>query len=1390
MIRQSITAVVLPAGTGPAGTLRANVYLAPRLSGAHLLSDFPDWLQWASLVHDHGLRFDIACGARSATINVDQARVRPDVWHAIFGHGAIVDPYPAEHFDTRLLVSYPTRTAEAFVRWAHQLWALRPPTDGEEGSRTLEQILEPLLFRDGKGHSTLDDTLSELRVQMYRAQQGSDDGTGETGTAGTGTGSDAAQVTSADPLTIPAGARPMAERLALFHRHLPAPRRRPLPSKPHELEALIDFHKALTALAGYPALLPAVGLVFPLELPTGLCTDSPAGGSTYQTLSVTALHPGWSWSHPPTLTTPETAYAASPGRFTAAPATPPATLASHGPAEASDVVDGFLVLTPSDFHLVEVDVDGAMLKLLALANGSAVPPSELDDARLPALRSGGLALIADGRAQEVLRAIRDNNAFETGVKRPLNARDLTRGYRLDIYSDRTGSWHSLHRRDGTYRLGDGTLTVHTVDEEGFTQLGMTQPADDPHRKEDKVAKAAGIPQPSTDLYLSERIARWNGWSLSAPRPATPINRSANPAHATDPDPTAGQPVTTFKLASSFVAHPRSLPSLRFGERYRIRARAVDLAGSSAALDAHVPDDGAAPADGLLPYYRYEPVAPPVLVLRAEPGPGGSLAELVIRTYNTDPGLDTAATGESDERHIAPPRAGQQLVEHHGMLDDAGGHLRADLGTYELLVARDRAEIASSGHTAIDPSPQLPVSYLADPLARGAALTGLPQTVPATDGVVSGGTLAFAPAPGADPRPTAVTQISFGPGWPEREAFRVRLAEGGGPPVWDYADRVLTVSLAKAQTMTTQLSCYMDPRDLDLLGVWDWLRELFEALDALAVESSGAGADVVELAELRTKLTALTIAGNNEQLTPSHPLTFTHAVLQPLGRPAFTRLPIDHASPDPVVAVSLANSFSPVTAWRSLGSHHAVLLGALQINGASTAAIDLEASWTEWTDDPAQPTPASHPAGGHVERITLTSLDGGLLAADGTDIRQVAVYIPRIDALWFAATFDKLDGVDIDGVDSPPVLAAPIHQLGDTKHRIVRYRATASSRFQEYFTEPGAITSRTGPALAVNVPSSARPLPPDIAYVVPLFGWESQVSTDTKTEVRRGNALRVYLRRPWYSSGVGELLGAALWPQSETGQGQPTDDQREGAKALITQWGLDPTWQSGPLAPVPAIGHFPLAVHSGTSLTLEKTDQTVDVAGHTVAFDPARRLWYCDIELDNPTAYAPFIRLALVRYQPRSIPGVELSKVTLADFAQLSPDRSAALTMDPADPARARLLVAGLAPNGPTQSFFTAIVEKRRTDVLTDLGWARAAPSQAKVTIDAPPPAQPDSVLLAATITFAKPPGPGEYRLVVREFEVLEVDPPDTALNDTPEIGERLVFAAIIPIDRPLEEVAP
>jgi hypothetical protein len=1381
MISQSLIAVVLPAGVEPDGSLRASIYLTPRLSGAQRLSDFPDWMDWTSLVRQHGLGFVLSCGGGTVTVAADTTQLRPDVWQAIFGHDSLVSDYSMPDFGQRLVVSYPSRDAADFVQYAYLRAAT--VTDPAEAERLLEEILSPLVFRNEDGQSVLTEVLSQLRVTLWQAQHT----VFEDGTAVPMFPGPVAAATPAPPLTPPAGTRAMAEQFELYHHLPPAPTRPPLPSTPAELAGLIDFHQALSALAAHPSLLTAAGLALSVKIPGTLCPDSPSGGQ-YLTVQVTEVQPGWTWSQPPVLGLPPTAYTRDTANFAAAPATTPAGLAA-GTVQPGDILNGFLALTPADFHLVGVDLDGAMLKALALADSLAnANDPTLSDGLLGALRSSGISLLADNRGQQVLQAIQNNQALNATLSgesvQPLTAVDVTRGYRLDVYSDLTGIWHSLHRRDATYNLGGGSVVIKADDEEGFTQLAVVQPADDPNRPVDTVAEAAGIPQPGTDLYVSERIARWNGWSLSAPRPGTPLNRDPDPSRALDADPTMNQPVTTFNMTSSFAAHPGSLPTLRFGARYRVRARAVDVAGQSLPLTAQAPDSVVTPDGGeLLPYFRFEPIPHPVLVLRSTPTAGGSLAGLVIRSYNSDPSLDTVPVSAVDERFIAPPKAAVQLVERHGLLDDSSGHVRGDAATYQLIVERDRGQLPAVGSDVIEPGPQLSIPYFPDPLARGAAFTSLPQTAANSDGTVTAGKLAYIPGPAVDPRAWSVTHVPFRGTWPDLSSFRVRLAEGQGPPAWNEPEGVLTVFLAKGQSVQTALSCYAHPADLDMLGVWDWLREVFEETDAYQLQNADAGSLIVAVAAARGLLTRLVLDGSNEFITPSLPVTLTHAVQQPLGLPTWMRLPIVHDPASPIDAAFLANSFSPITAWRSLGSHHAVLLGALQISGATTASVDLEAVWIEWNDDLSEPGPTRTQSSSHVERITLSTLEAGTVPADGSGTRQVAVYVPQIDALWFAAPFDQLDGVP-----PPNELAAPWHQLGDTKHRMIRYRAVSSSRFQEYFPEPGIVTTRTGPSLTVDVPSSARPLPPDIDYVVPIFGWDRQVTTNTKTDVRRGNGLRVYLNRPWYSSGPAELLGVVLWPGEAGGAANPppTDTQREANKALITQWGLDPIWTAGSLAAIPATVTFPAAVRTAASLTLEETTQLVDVAGHEVGYDAGRQLWYCDIEFDNPTAYAPFVRLALARYQPHSIPGVELSHVVLADFAQLTPDRSAALTVDPSDPTAARLVVAGLAPDGPTQCYITATVEVRRAGVPGDLGWQQAAPADVRVTEDSPAPAEPESVLFSAAVRFARRPPPGQFRLVVREFELLEIDPPPTATSDKPEYGARLVYASILPFDYPLD----
>jgi hypothetical protein len=1373
MAKQTLMFTLLPNGITSNRTLRLSIYLSPRLEGSATLAAFQDFLNWPALIQAHGLAFDIVCGTNVTTVSAETSALHPDIWQEIFRSDTYVAPFRMPDYDKRLVISYPVRRSMSFLKYAYQTVGTGGLTEGERGG--LRTLLHNLVFRDGNV-STLDNELSLMRVQMWREQQLALN-------AGEQIPGRAALPTTVDGiptvLNEPANVHDTATRFALFHHMPPAYQGPGLPKTEADFAKTLDFHTALTAVNSYPWLLRALGLVFDVEVPFGLCADSPSAG-TYGTIRITKVTTGFNWAAKPTFVLPSTAYVRDVTSFASAPATDPALVAQQQYL-AGDIVNEVLALTPGSFNLTQVDLDGGLLKALALADGAENMTRALDDQSLPSLRSSGIALVANERGAQLLHSMASNRQFDDALlanalmPRPFNARDLVRGFRLDIWSSRDHKWHSLHRRNSIYTFGKTKAVAFSIaDEEGFLQPTAAQPAEDPTRPDDPNATAAGMPQPSTDLYVHERVATWNGWSLSASRPGVPLNRSPDPSLATADDPTTNAPMTPFKMTASFSVVPGSLPLLRFGTQYRVRARAVDLAGNSIPLIESTPSALTTPAGGLLlEYMRFEPVTAPLVVLQQPVQAGATLDRMVIRSLNSNETLDSLATTDTDHRHIAPPRVSQRLAEQHGRFDGSDGHLQADAATYGMMVARDAFEFPKQDGVPLDSSALLTVGYLPDPFAQGAAVRNLPNASDNTNGRIDvSGSLVYATLPDVQPRLGSVTYVDFGTAWPERRAFLLSIAEGTGAPIWDASRRELTAFVPKGETVVVDLSCYLTEADLLSMAIWAWLREYFEARELSAMASGSAQVLVTLTSDTIALLTRLVLEGGHEMLTPARQLTLVHAVQQPLGRPQFLQLPVVHRPTAPIYASGLRNSFTPITAWRSRGSHDAVLLGGLRIHAASSCKIEILAKWDELIDDPSKPAPSTASHADHVETIPLAVTSGGPIYADATATRKVATYIPKVDTLWFSAPFDDLDGVPTD-----PDVAAPVHRLNDTKHRFVAYSPVATSRYEENFPQ-GLDYTRAGNALIVDVPSSARPAAPDIAYVVPTFGWESQESTNIKSTVRFGNGLRVYLRRPWYSSGDNELLGVVLW----NGQ-SPDYATREVFKPFFTQWGNDPIWKTGYLPNVPSLNDFPRTHTSATQLTLAETQRVFDVAGHTAEYDASRGLWYCDVEFNNSTSYMPFVRLALARYQPHSIDGVELSNVVLADYAQLPANRSAIVSIDPTDARKAKVFVGGIAPEAPTLSVIEVTVQRRLADANSDLAWEVAPAGEVKVTENAPDAAEPDAVLWSGTVSFAQTPPHGEYRIVIREFERLPVATASPVMSGR-GFGERLVYLAIIDYDFP------
>ncbi|HZY51005.1 MAG TPA: hypothetical protein VFE64_14640 [Devosia sp.] len=1461
--QQTILFTAMPRGiTIDPARLPVSVLVSPRLSGSAKLGSFPDWLDWTGQVKSKGMKITFATGPKTYVADVDTGPLQPTLWNSIFDQSTLVDEYTFDDFSQRLILAYPNRATLTLMKSIVQIGGLRLalPRAGGDYRQGNREVLLTLL--DGMAVNWNSDSGRGWRARL-RDRQRSEAGRLAGGiapaslnpfrivpggqapfTAGELGGDGLPNATQLPPPGSNDGRAlrsQLAQQFALYH-HMP-----PAPSLvPPDMSSVIDFHKAITGLQSYPVLLRALGLVFDIDLPADFLPLTAL--TSFGTFGVVAAEPGGGWTIAPTKTPSAlTAYdyvqlGAAHKLFLTAPRN-----GLNAPDPSGQVI-GLLNLDPRDFGLAQVDIDGAMHKTIIVAEsgGSAAPPlhPEVFDATatMPSLRSAGLALVSDARELSLLQDFQQATAFNNalsanqGQPRPYFAEDLGRGFRLDVWDSHSKAWHSLHRRDAVYTIGKETFTSR--DEEGYVHLAVSGPA------------PGADPTQIGDFYLQEAIARWDGWSLSVPPVGKHLTRNPDPAKAVPPDnpndpdfDPENPPSTPFKMTPAFTVTRGSLPSLRFGRTYRVRARSVDLAGNSLALGDRVTDALAVPfgaprdLDGFA-YLRYEPVAAPVIVLRdpaGVSGAGSAIDRLVIRTFNDSPEKDVApADLTGSERHIVPPRISIELAERLAMFDDATGKLKGDAATYALIKTRDEGQFAQqavpgqSQPMPIETAAQAQVPYLPDVLARGAALRDLPGTGNGMSGTADPGSSAtpivYSETADANPRPGSVTLVDFAAAadWTQARPFRIVCADGTAAPAWDAAGRALTVTLPKASATVVPLSCYVVPADLRLLGVWQWIREYFDALTRATPipEDLWQGSDADALAHIIQRVTE----GGHWMLTPPHLVTLVHAVQQPISVPTFVQLDVQHPSGQAGSSALMSEDMSGPTSevalatlsgWRTLNASDAYLMGGLHVHGASTVKVDIVASWSDPVDDGVNP-PGRTNQTTHADEIPLPGLNEGYLSVPtgANTSRAVGYYNPTHDLICFVRQGDVLSAT-LNGV-SIFIDAAPRHHFNDTKHHRVSYTAIATSRFRDYFTptldpsnpnSPARDFTRKSAPVHVDIPASARPVAPKVLYVVPTFGWERQTSTNLKRSVRFGGGLRVYLDRPWYSSGDGELLGVVLYDE-----GFPID--REAWKGLVTQWGLDPIWDASFIPTVPGSWSFPLNVAAENGLSLdEPTPQgqqgkgRVSVAGHEVGFDGT--YWYCDLTVETfEDSYSPFIRLALARYQPNALDDAKLSRVVLADFAQFLPDRSLLVTADPFHPGKLRVTVSGPVPLGPRPIYpdvppirpappskptqIVVTVQQRNSAISGDLGWQDVPAGTVTITVDTDGQFATERYLAlwSGTVQFNAPPAQAQYRLMIRELEYVSADwtimhPGGEALPPWAEAPGRLVYVETVELDATL-----
>ncbi len=268
-----------------------------------------------------------------------------------------------------------------------------------------------------------------------------------------------------------------------------------------------------------------------------------------------------------------------------------------------------------------------------------------------------------------------------------------------------------------------------------------------------------------------------------------------------------------------------------------------------------------------------------------------------------------------------------------------------------------------------------------------------------------------------------------------------------------------------------------------------------------------------------QLRQLAGSGQHWMFTPYRQITIVHAVQQPIDPPKF--------GPN-------------FRAGRAVGDTYAILADDnLYVHGNSTQKINIGGTWTEWVDLRAAGPPLQVP---------------GQSVAFETQVfyGQKQLVLPPDSANGFR------------------------HEFHDTKHRKVTYSCVATTRYPQFFADKNLQPTdfqRPSATVDLHVPSSKRPDAPSLLYIVPQFKWERSANA-TK---RSGGGLRIYLDRPWYSSGDDEKLAVLLAP---TGGLLPAAAVNPTLEPYVTLWGKDPIWNTAPARNAElGVGDFPLAVQS-------------------------------------------------------------------------------------------------------------------------------------------------------------------------------------------------------------------
>ena len=640
---------------------------------------------------------------------------------------------------------------------------------------------------------------------------------------------------------------------------------------------------------------------------------------------------------------------------------------------------------------------------------------------------------------------------------------------------------------------------------------------------------------------------------------------------------------------------------------------------------HLKKGGKGGETPLVTFYRFEPLAPPLTALIRDPAPNN-------RTF-----VRTPALGESLTRIVIRS------------FDADMAQPSSDVSERILFPPRVSAEM-SERHGMLDGPDHRPMpgKYAtltgqdADLEAHEGGTVNSPMTYPVADrGTVKA---PYLPDPAATElradmrsvpkRPTTGgrsrndvhVKVPWGPEWPDHAPIVLRLHEDAADALSFVPDQqsVFDIESRAVLDETTRTLSVALPKG-----------ETVEVELGHSFPGKPDPADIWGIAawlkqamgpdQYEQAMNAIN-AGKYWAITPKARLELVHATQRPL------------VTPDPVISV----------AARIAGVTTADLALSSPLHAESSADVTLEGRWNEPVDA-GMGSISTVRKSGRVMRETLEPhrTPHGTLSLDA------------------------------------------VHQFGDTKYRRVNYQLSASSRFTEYFP-PGISNDRNmmsvrSREVVAYVQNAAPPPPPSVASAIPIFDWLRN-NTGTRQASFRRSGVRVYLDRPWFATGFGEMLAAVVPRQQDHGG---ADGLNPILAEHVSRWGADPIWRrenGGKVTdPSPDIDHFPtratpqdsaddrwpdlvpeedrdlpgnLERYQNLSLPGEsgETVAVVDAAGHPVSWNAEEARFYSDLMMKSDRVYQPFVSLAVARLHPVSAEKCHLSPSVRLPTMQILPAR--------------------------------------------------------------------------------------------------------------------------------------